>query len=241
MVDIQVQFRSAAGRACLDEPAGLRGVPVEERAPLSEPRAYKGRHSILTKWVSATGQVVWCASTVQLGAAMLLDFEPDIVCFQSRVVKVHWEQDGRRGTVEPAFVARTRNGSRLVFVHPPRSGAGADEDVEERVMRQAAEGAGWEVRPLPVPRGVLRSSLESAAHFCGAEFTADDRARQVLLEVFAAPRPLQEGAAASSLGLKALGYAWHLVWTGELTCDWTKPLVPTSPVWARRAAAVKEA
>ncbi|WP_406502359.1 hypothetical protein [Streptomyces sp. NBC_01602] len=238
-MNIEVQFRSAAGRTCRDEPAGLRGVPLEERQPLSEPRAYKGRRSILTKWISATGQVVWCASTVQLGAAILLDFDPEIACFKSRVVQVHWERDGRRGTVEPAFVARTRDERRLAFLHPPRNVADADEGMEERVMRQAADGAGWEIRPLQVPQGVLRFSLESAAHFCGAEFVADDRARQVLLEVFAAPRPLQEGAAASGLGLKAPGYAWHLVWTGELTCDWTKPLLPTSLVWARQAAAVE--
>lgn len=236
-MDIQVQYRSAAGRTCRDEPAGLRGVPVEEREPLSEPRAYKGRRSILTKWVSASGQVVWCTSTVQLDAAMLLDFDPDIVCFQSRVVQLHWELDGRRGTVEPAFVARTRDERRLVFAHPPRDGAG----VEERVLRQSADRAGWEIRPLQAPQGVLQSSLESAAHFRGPEFAADDRARQMLLDVFATPRPLQAGAAASGLGLKALGYAWHLVWMGELTWDWTEPLLPTSPVWTSQAASAGEA
>lgn len=235
-MEIQVQYRSAAGRTCRDEPAGLRGVPLEERQPLSEPRAYKGRRSILTKWVTTTGQVVWCASTVQLGAAMLLDFDADIVCFQSRVAAVHWELDGRRGTVEPAFVARTRDERRLVYVHPPRGEGG----MEERVLRQAAEGAGWEVRPLQVPHGVLRDSLEGAAHFSGPEFAADESVRRVLLEVFAAPRPLQAGAAASGLGVKAAGYAWHLVWTGELTCDWAKPLLPTSLVWAGQAAALAE-
>ncbi|MGI5372645.1 hypothetical protein [Streptomyces iakyrus] len=237
-MDIQVQYRSAAGRACRDEPAAVRGVRLEERQPLSEPRAYKGRTSILTKWTAATtGQVVWCASTVQMDAAMLLDFDADIVCFQSRVVQVHWELEGRRGTVEPAFVARTRDERRLVFAHPPREEAG----LEERVLRKAADGAGWEMRPLRVPQGVLRSSLASAAHFSGPEFTPDDHVRRVLLEVFARPRPLQEGAAASGLGLRAPGYAWHLVWTGELTCDWTKPLLPTSLVWASQADAAEEA
>ncbi|MEW2345343.1 hypothetical protein [Streptomyces griseoaurantiacus] len=237
-MDIQVQYRSAAGRTCRDEPAGVRGVPLEERQPLSEPRAYKGRRSILTKWASATtGQAVWCTSTVQMDAAMLLDFDADIVCFQSGVVQVHWELEGRHGTVEPAFVARTRDGRRLVFAHPPRD----ETDVEERVLRQAGDEAGWEIRPLQVPQGVLRSSLESAAHFSGPEFAPDDHVRRVLLEVFATPRPLQAGAAASGLGLNAPGYAWHLVWTGELTCDWTKPLLPTSPVWASQAADAEEA
>ncbi|MEU3205474.1 hypothetical protein ABZ702_16640 [Streptomyces cyaneofuscatus] len=208
-------------------------MPLEERQPLSAPRAYQGRRSILTKWVSATtGQVVLCTSTVQMTAAMLLDFDANIVCFRSGVVQVHWELKGKHGTVEPAFVARTRDGRRVVFAHPPRDKSG----VEERVLRQAGDEAGWEIRPLQVPQGVLQSSLESAAHFNCPEFAPDDHVRRVLLEVFNLPRPLQVGALASGLGLKATGYAWHLVWTGELTGDWTKPLLPTSPVWASQAA-----
>ncbi|WP_406349821.1 TnsA-like heteromeric transposase endonuclease subunit [Streptomyces sp. NBC_00658] len=235
-MDIQVQYRSAAGRTCRDEPAGLRGVPVEEREPLSEPRAYQGRLSKLTEWTSATtGQSVWCASTVQTDAAMLLDFDADVVCFQSRVVQLHWETDGRCGTLEPAFMARTRGGQRLAIVYPPRDTSG----VEEQVMRQAAGEAGWQVRPLEVPQGVLRSSLRCAAHFRHTQITAPG-ARELLLKVFAAPRPLQAGAAACGLGLKAPAYAWHLVWRGELTCDWSKPLLPTSLVWASSRTAPDE-
>ncbi|MFI0162718.1 hypothetical protein ACH4OH_30360 [Streptomyces albidoflavus] len=234
-----MQYRGAGGRTCLDEPAGVRGVPVEERAALSEPRAYKGRRSILTKWVSATGQGVWCTSIRQLGAAMVLDFDPDVVCFQSLAVQVHWHLEGRHGTVEPAFVARTREGRRLVFAHPAGGRARADREMEDRVLLQTARGAHWEIRPLPEPPPVVRSSLESAAHFCGAEFAVGGRERKVLLDVFAVPRPLQEGAALSGLGLRAPGYTWHLVWTGELTCDWSRPLLPASLVW-RRTTAGKE-
>ncbi|MET8646460.1 hypothetical protein ABZX69_38335 [Streptomyces sp. NPDC004074] len=235
-MNIQVQYRSAAGRTCVDEPAGLRGVPVEERAPLSEPRAYKGRRSKLTRWAAATtGWDVWCASTVQTDAAMLLDFDPDIVCFQSRVVQLRWEKSGKGGTVEPAFVARTRHGQRLAIVHRSRDASG----VEEQVMRQTADEAGWQIHPLEVPQGVLRSSLQCAAHFRDTKIT-DPGARQVLLEVFATPRPLQTGAAVSGLGLNAPAYAWHLVWTGELTCDWSKPLLPTSLVWASGTKPLEE-
>lgn len=235
-----MQYRNAAGRTCRDEPVGLRGVPVEECAPLSEPHAYMGRRSILTKWISVAGQGVWCTSTVQFGAAMFLDFDPDIVCFQSRVVQIHWQLGGRRGTVEPAFVARTREGRRLIFAHPPRSVPGADDELEQHVLRKTARAADWEIRTLPKPQHVLQSSLESAAHFSSVEFAAAGREREVLLKAFAIPRPLQEGAAASGLGLKAVGYAWHLLWRGELTCDWSRQLLPSSLVWLR-AAAVKEA
>ncbi|WP_435246305.1 hypothetical protein [Streptomyces sp. NRRL F-5630] len=225
---IRVQFRSAAGRSCLDEPAGLRGVPVEDRAPLSEPRAYRGRRSKLTKWSSASsGWTVWCSSNVQKNAAMLLDFDPDIACFQSKVVEVHWEKDGKSGSTEPAFMARTRQGQRLAIVHPPRSTSG----LEEEALRQTAEEAGWQIRPLTVPQGVLQDSSHTAAHFRHTRIPGPQD-RQAVLDSFATPHPLNTGAARSGLGPPAIDYAWHLLWTGELTCDWQRPLLPTSPVWA---------
>ncbi|MBT2493431.1 hypothetical protein J7E96_34010 [Streptomyces sp. ISL-96] len=227
-MDIQVLYRSAAGRSCLHDPERLRGVPLEERPALSEPRAYKGRRSILTKWSSSTtGLSVWCASNVQMDAAMLLDFDRDIECFQSGVAQVRWQKGNEHGAVQPAFFARTRDGRRLAIVHQRPRARG-----EEAAMQQAAEAAGWEVRQMEVPQGVLRPSLARLAHFRAAEY-ADPHAREVLLKAFAEPQPLAMGVAACGLGREATSRAWHLLWTGELTTDWSAPLLPTSVVWAR--------
>ena len=161
---------------------------------------------------------------------MLLDSDPDIVCFQSGVAELRWQYEGRQGTVQPAFFARTRDGQRLVIPHRPAARAGAW--LEERVLRHAAVTADWHIHPLQVPEGVLHSSLRTMAHFRGAEFAPGPQARQVFLEVFALPRPLQEGAALSGLGLPAAGYVWHSLWTGVLDFDRTLPLLPTSRIWA---------
>ncbi|MFD7924035.1 hypothetical protein ACFV3R_33130 [Streptomyces sp. NPDC059740] len=235
-VEIRVEFRSAAGRSCQDEPAGLRGVPVEARAPLSQPRAYRGRRSKITKWTSASsGWAVWCSSDIQKSAAMLLDFDPDIACFQSNVVQVHWEKNGKHGTTEPAFMARTRQGQRLAIVHPPRSTAG----LEEEALQQTAEEAGWRIRPLTVPQGVLRSSLRTVAHFRHTRIPSEQDRHRVLA-AFATPLPLTAGAARCGLGPPSMDYAWHLLWTGELSCDWGRPLLPTSRVWASGRDTSKE-
>ncbi|MFF9403656.1 hypothetical protein [Streptomyces sp. NPDC014744] len=229
-LDIEVRYRSAAGRTVTSSPGQMRGVPLEELASLSEPHAYQGRRSILTDWFCATnGVTVWCSSTVQMDAAMLLDFDADIVCFQSGVAELHWQHGSRQGTVRPAFFARTRDGRRFVIPHRSVSRA---VWLEERVLRHSAAAAGWQIRPLHVPEGVLHSSLRSLAHFRGAEFAPGGHARQVLLDVFAVPRPLQEGAAVSGLGLPAAGHVWHLLWTGALDFDRTLPLLPTSRIWA---------
>ncbi|WP_405559481.1 hypothetical protein [Streptomyces sp. NBC_01180] len=228
-MEVQVRYRSAAGRTVVHEPGLLRGVPLEERAPLSEPHAYKGRRSILTEWFSTTSRLsVWCSSTVQMDAAMLLDFDPDIICFQSGVAELHWRHEGRQGTVQPAFFARRRDGQRLVIPH--RSPARAS-GPEERALQQTATAADWQISPLQVPEGVLHSSLRSIAHFRAAEFAPGPQARQTLLNTFAAPRPLQEGAAASDLGTQAIGHAWYLLGTGELAFDRTMRLLPTSRIW----------
>jgi len=216
----------------------LRGVALEERSPLTEPRAYRGRISIVTAWFCATnGLRVWCNSAIQMDAAMLLDFDPDIECFQSGVAELRWEEGGRSGAVRPAFFARTRGGQRLAIVHPPTARTAV---AEEQVVREAAKAAGWHIRPLQVPQGVLRSSLRCVAHFRAAEFAPDSDARKALLKKFATPQPLQAGAAASGLGLQATGHAWHLLWMGKLTCDWTKPLLPTSLVWASSTKSARQ-
>lgn len=204
----------------------LRDVPLEERGPLEEPRAYKGRRSMLTRWFAATtGRNVWCVSTVHRDAAMLLDFDPDIECFQSHVARVHWQDASGAGSSQPAFFARSRSGGRLALTHPRSS-------PEERAAVQvAADAAGWTVREMTVPRGVLCDALTLLAHFRAAEF-ADAEARRVLLEVFSRPRPLAEGAAASGLGLQAMSRAWHLLWAGDLAFDGEAALSPVSVVWA---------
>ena len=70
------------------------------------------------------------------------------------------------------------------------------------------------------------------AHFRGAEFAPGAETRQVLLDIFAVPRPMQEGAAVSGLGLQTAGHVWYLLWTGALVFDRTLPLLPTSRTWA---------
>ncbi|MEV4872237.1 hypothetical protein [Streptomyces syringium] len=236
---VQVRYRSAAGRRVVQEPEQMRGVRLEEHPPLSEPVAYKGRTSILTEWSAATsGLSVWCTSAAQRDAAMLLDFDEDIVCFQSLVAELLWEEDGgqgRRGVVRPAFFARTRDGQRVVIVHPPA--AGEEGALEEQVVRVAARAARWQVRPLEVPTGVLAESLECLAHFRSADLAPDPELRRELLELFAAPCSLLSGAAACSKGATALGHVWHLLWTGDLTWHRSVPLLPSSTAWTSKAAA----
>ncbi len=95
---------------------------------------------------------------------------------------------GTAGDGTAGVLSRTRDGRR--FVIPHRSAA-RTAGLEERVLRHVAAAAGWQIRPLRVPEGVLHSSLRSMAHFRGTEFAPAADARQALLDVFAVPRPLQ--------------------------------------------------
>ncbi|MFD8821270.1 hypothetical protein ACFV1C_02695 [Streptomyces sp. NPDC059605] len=206
-------------------------MAVEEYPALAVPRAFRGRRSILTHWWAATtGRKVVCSTESQVYAAMLLDFDPAVVFLGAPCLEVCWEQGSERGAVRPAFFARTAQGERLALVHP--WAAGARGRYEEEAMTVAASGAGWTLRPLQSPSGVLKGSLSRAANYRNPAF-ADPDAWQRLLEIFAHPQPLAAGAAVVG-GPVALSCAWHLLWRGELAWDHRLPLTPASTVWTHR-------
>jgi hypothetical protein len=216
-------------------PADLRGVPLEERRPPSEPVAHQSRRGFLTHWWSATtGTKVVCGSLRREAVARELDFDPQVCWFGGEVVELQWTaQDGRRRRWRPDFMVRTTSGVRQVVAITPEV---IDASWEEKlsVLRQAAHGAGWLVRTRPCPTGVRRDNLETAASYRHPEPIEDEQACvQALLAAFTAPRPICQGAAASGLpGLLALDLAYRLVWRRRLDIDWQQPLLPTAPAWA---------
>ncbi|WP_318205848.1 TnsA-like heteromeric transposase endonuclease subunit [Streptomyces sp. SCL15-4] len=227
-MEVQVRYLDLHGAEKTQLPDLLRGVAIEEYRPLAVPRAFRGRRSILTQWWSATtGQKVVCSTESQMHAAMMLDFDPSVVFFGASCLEVRWEQGSERGAVRPAFFARTAHGERLALMHP--WAAGTRGMYEEEAMLVAAASAGWTLRPLQIPPGVLKASLLRVANYRNPAF-ADPEARQQLLEVFARPRPLASGAAAVG-SPAALSCAWHLLWTGELAWDHRLPLTPASTIW----------
>lgn len=227
MVDVVVRYHQAPGGQP-QPPHALQGVPLEEHTPLTVAHTYQGRLGIRTDWWAATtGKLVPCGTLKQTDTAMVLDVDPDITCFTSNPAEVQWSSGGRHGTIVPAFFARTVGGKRLAVMRPWKQGP--DGQVEAEVMHKAAQAAHWTVSVPELPPAVRLESLRRAAQFRMAQYRSTPQEAALLAEAFARPRPLREGAVAAG---QPAARAWHLLWTGELTTDWDKPLLPTSMVWA---------
>ncbi|WP_405812628.1 hypothetical protein OG241_50205 [Streptomyces sp. NBC_01390] len=235
-MDLQVRYRDDLGRECVSTPRAVHGLPVEEWPVLHEQRAYRGRKSKVRQWWSSTTKKgVSCRSQEHAYAAMFLDRDPRIVCLAAPSLQVEWREGERAGVVNPAFMARTAEGQQMLYLHSP---AGREPDDQEwSVARAVAEEAGWQVDVARAPGGQLRRNVYIVSQFRHDEF-ADERSKTVLLETFARPLPLGEGADAVDLPPgQGRARSWHLLWTYDLTTHWDEPLTPDSLVWAAGAAA----
>ncbi|MCX5602936.1 hypothetical protein OOK29_32850 [Streptomyces phaeochromogenes] len=231
-MEVQVRHRDDLGRERLVSPRALHGAPVEEWPVLHEQRPYKGRRSKVRQyWSSTTKKSFVCRSLEQRDAAMVLDRDPDIAYLSASCLQLEWSDGARAGVVDPAFLARTVGGQRRLYLYA----RGGREPGEQEVAVAWAAGreAGWQVGTARVPDGQLRRNLYLVSHFRHDE-NADEEARVLLLQAFAQPRPLCEGADGLAL---PRSLCWYLLWTGELTTHWGLPLIPTSLVWAAAEAA----
>ncbi|WP_329574980.1 TnsA-like heteromeric transposase endonuclease subunit [Kitasatospora sp. NBC_01250] len=227
-MDVWASVSSGEDGASWVDPRVLRGEVLEE-APSSIPATYPGRQGIATGWwASTTGALVECGTEVERRGAVFLDFDPSVAGFAASRVRLRWQHEDQRGTVAPVFFARTCAGQRLAVVHPPRPGTRGRHERE--ALHVAAEAAGWALRELGPPDGIRIASLERAAAFRFPEFD-DPQVRTALRKTFSVPRPLQDGVAAAGLLPGSNSRAYHLLWTGDLMTDWSRPLLPTSTVW----------
>ncbi|MGW6954153.1 hypothetical protein [Streptomyces chartreusis] len=234
-MEVQVRHRDDLGRERLLPARALRGAPVEEWPVLHDQRPYRGRRSKVRQWWSyTTKKDLLCRSGEHANAAMFLDRDPSIAYLAAPSLQLEWREGERAGVVELAFLARDVGGQRLIYLHSP---AGREPDAHEvAVARAAAEEAGWQVRTAHAPAGQLRRNVYIVSQFRHDE-NAGEEAKALLLEAFARPRPLDEGADAVGLPPgQGRARSWHLLWTGALTTHWERPLVPSSIVWAAEEA-----
>lgn len=230
-VEVQVRHRDDMGREHVVSARALRGCPVEEWPALHEQRPYPGRKSKVRQWWSSTTKMnITCRSLEHAYAAMFLDRDPCIAYLAASSLQLEWRDGEVAGVVEPAFMARTADRQRLLYLHSPAGKVLGDQDVV--AARSAADEADWQVRIAHAPAGQLRRNVYLVSRFRQDEY-ASETAQTALLEAFSSPRPLWEGAGAVDLPPgQGRARSWHLLWTGALTTHWERALTPDSLVWA---------
>lgn len=202
-------------------------VAFEDLAPVSAFPVIPGRRWGPGLWWSATtGRHVSAGSNAMRTQLIVLDRDPDVVALAGRPVRLLWHTP--RGQVRswvPQIFARYTDGTALLAdcpSHPDAGGAralGAAEAVTE-----ACAQIGWTYRRLPPLDDVLAANLKWLAGYRHPRNAGRSGLREAVLEAFARPRPLIEGAEAAGDPIEVLPAVFHALWYGQLTTDLETPL-----------------
>jgi hypothetical protein len=223
-------------RAPLAQTAGVR---FEDCRPVRSFPSYKGQRNFPGLWWSATmGRHVGFESWLERDHAMPLDFDPCVVGFVPQPFRLSWRDGPRVRSHVPDWFARVDDGTGVVVDCRPAERIKPQDQAAFAATKRACTAVGWAYRLVGAPDPVFIANL----HWLAGYRHPRHRLRPVearLLEVFAVPQPLLDGAATIGDPIAVLPVCYHLLWSRRLAVDLSVPLEDTSLVWlgeeARRA------
>lgn len=223
--------------------ARLDRVPLEqlERAlPVREFRSYKGRkHYSGWYWAATTGHHVVYESLLELRRIMLADFDSEVRAIVAQPFQMVVEVDGKlRRHVPDLLLLRGEWDVSVVNVKPAQRVS--DPRVQSTFAWAAAAvtSMGWGFEVWSGADAVL---LENVRFLAGYRRSAVVRRDLVPMVLAAAEVQDSVGGIEAALAEAApvelvRPVVMHLLWTGALTMDLTRPLGRRSPVGLRRGA-----
>ncbi len=195
-------------------------VAFEDALPVRSFPSYRGQRNFPGWWWSSTtGRHVGHESWLERDHAMLLDFDPDVVGFASQPFWLHWS--GERGNARhaPDFFARRGDGTGVVLDVRADDRVKPEDAEAFAVMARACEVVGWSFQRVGTVAPVLAANVRWLSRYrhprCGRREDVAGR----LLEVFATPRRLLDGAVAVADTLVVLPVLYHLLWRRVLVAD----------------------
>ncbi len=151
---------------------------------------------------------------------MLLDFDPQVTGFASQPFWLLWTgENGRARRHAPDYFARRRDGSGLVVDVRADERIGPRDEEAFAVTREACMLVGWSFARLGVPDPVLAANVRWLSRYRHPRCAGTGDVAGRLVEVFAQPRGLFEGAEAAGERLGVLPVVYHLMWRQALTAD----------------------
>lgn len=148
---------------------------------------------------------------------MLLDFDPLVVGISSQPFWLTWRDgDGRIRRHLPDYFARLADGAGLVV------DVRADERIEARdaeafaAMQAACQAVGWGFLRVGALDPVFAANLRWISRYRHPRNAGTEEIKVGLLEVFAEPTGLFEGAQQVGDRLESLPVLYHLLWRGLL-------------------------
>ena len=213
-----------AGREGLRRVEPLRSCWPERFEQAQPVRGFsfrRGQRSFAGWWWSCTtGELVGYESWLERDHAMLLDFDPQVTGFASQPFWLLWAgENGRARRHAPDYFARRRDGSGLVVDVRADDRIGPRDEEAFEATREACALVGWSFARLGVPDPVLAANVRWLSRYRHHRCAGAGGVAERLVEVFAQPRGLFEGAEAAGERLGVLPVVYHLLWQQVLAAD----------------------
>ncbi len=202
-------------------------VAFEELPPVSAFPVIPGRRwGPGLWWSTTTGRHVAAGSNAMRTQLMVLDRDPDVTGLAGRPVRLLWRShQGRVRSWVPQLFARYRDGTGLLADCPSHPEADGDRAVKAaEAVSAACEEIGWAYRRLFPLDDVPAANLKWLAGYRHPRNAGRPGLTPAVLEAFARPRPLIEGAEAVGDPLEVLPAVFHALWHEYLETDLEKPL-----------------
>ncbi|MGW5611657.1 TnsA-like heteromeric transposase endonuclease subunit [Streptomyces sp. NPDC003753] len=202
-------------------------VAFEDLAPVSAFPVIPGRRWGPGLWWSATtGRHVSAGSNAMRTQLIVLDRDPRVTALAGRPVRLLWHTP--RGQVRswvPQIFARYTDGTALLADCPSHPDAGGKRALgAAEAVAEACAQIGWSYRRLPPLDDILAANLKWLAGYRHPRNAGRPGLREAVLEAFARPRPLLEGAEAVGDPIEVLPAVFHALWHRQLTTDLETPL-----------------
>ncbi len=202
-------------------------VAFEDLPPVSAFPVMPGRRWGPGLWWSATtGRHVAAGSNAMRVQLMVLDRDRHVTGLAGRPVRLLWRDP--RGQVRswvPQLFARYADGTGLLADCPSHTGAGGQRALgAAAALHQACAQLGWRYERLPPLEEVPAANLKWLAGYRHPRNQGRPGLMDAVLETFAAPRPLLEGAQVVGDPIEVLPALFHALWHGQLTARLGTPL-----------------
>jgi hypothetical protein len=157
---------------------------------------------------------------------MVLDRDPGVVGLAGRPVRLLWHNHcGQARSWVPQLFARYVDGTALLADCPSHPGVGGERALQAAdVVAEACALIGWTYRRLPPLDDILAANLAWLAGYRHPRNVGRPGLTPAVVEAFARPRPLIEGAEAAGDPLEVLPAVFHALWHGRVTADLDTPL-----------------
>jgi hypothetical protein len=236
---VGVRYRRDDGRSADVALDRLAVDDVVAGLPVREFRSYKGRqHYSGWYWSATMGRLVVYESRLELARILLADFDPSVTGIAAQPFVLTGTDRGRdRRHVPDLLLVSADGGVMVVDVKAPSRIA--DPRVREQFAwtREVCAGRGWVFEAWSGADPRLLANVRFLAGY----------RREALIDAALIPAVLDAAAGQASAGSieRALS-PWHpavlvrpvllhLLWTGRLRADLTRPLSAQAPVWPREA------